>query len=953
MATNYYDAEAFQKVASLHKKQLSLIHLNAQSLQNKKESVDLLLNNLNHRFDFLAFTETWSIDNRDNIQFTNYSCASICRENKRGGGVSIYVHESVKYNIVEEYTVISTHFESVMVKCQSLLVAALYRPPSGAMTNFLDFIYEMLEYCEKSGARAIITGDFNIDMLSSSCNKQNFLDQMLSFGYENTIYVATRITQLTETALDLCFTNCKNEVCAGVLTAGVSDHLPIFAFFTWAIKQRSPVNPTHYRKINQENIKVFQNVIARESWNGVYNNADPVSAYDIFITKITELYDLAFPFVAYKKPKKARKPWIDAALLKRMKARDKLFTEFIKSKRLKYLMEFKQVRNKLASDIKKARINYYENKFANILNDQKAIWNTINDLLQHKNTKTISEVQIEGRSYSGTQLAHMFNDHFLRSGASDTSVGAVQPYKSYITACIPESIFLTPTDESEVALLIKNLNNNSAAGFDGLKAEPLKAVSENISAPFSHICNLILNTGTFPDKLKVAKVSVIHKGGDENDMGNYRPISVLPIFSKIIERVIYVRFANFCSSKKVITEHQYGFQKNKFTEKALLSIKDKIIDNFEQKRLTIGIFLDFKKAFDSIKHEILLQKITEYGIRGSSLNLIRSYLSNRFQYTDMKHSKSEMGKINYGVPQGSILGPLLFLLYINDIVNVPLTADIILYADDTNVFFSGQDISSIEKQANLWLNNLSLWLKINQLELNIKKTKYIIFHPRNHSILRNTQLSFRGVSIERVQTQKFLGVIFHETLNWSSHIDKLRTQVSRSIGVIGKIRCFLPLWVTKQLYYALVYSRIQYCLLIWGSTTKTNKIGIHRLQKRMLRIIENVPRRTPSAPLFLKHGILTFENIFHKKLATVIYDQIKSNAVKFHDAYSRKLPMYNFRRTTYYSERTRTNYGRQKLAHLIPSFLNSNTMATTIVNESQSPAIFKKKIHAYLLMLQT
>lgn len=180
----------------------------------------------------------------------------------------------------------------------------------------------------------------------------------------------------------------------------------------------------------------------------------------------------------------------------------------------------------------------------------------------------------------------------------------------------------------------------------------------------------------------------------------------------------------------------------------------------------------------------------------------------------MKHSKSEMGKINYGVPQGSILGPLLFLLYINDIVNVPLTADIILYADDTNVFFSGQDISSIEKQANLWLNNLSLWLKINQLELNIKKTKHITYHPRKHSVLRNTQLSFRGVSIEQVQTQKFLGVIFHETLNWSSHIDKLRTQVSRSIGVIGKIRCFLPLWVTKQLYYALVYSRIQYCLVI-------------------------------------------------------------------------------------------------------------------------------------------
>lgn len=189
-------------------------------------------------------------------------------------------------------------------------------------------------------------------------------------------------------------------------------------------------------------------------------------------------------------------------------------------------------------------------------------------------------------------------------------------------------------------------------------------------------------------------------------MNNYRPISVLPIFSKVIEQVINTRILSFCRTNHIIAEQQYGFQKQKSTEMAILNVKDKIIDNFEQKLFTIGVFLDFKKAFDSIEHDILFQKLEIYGIRGTCLSLIKSYLHNRLQYTEIGHARSSFGQIKYGVPQGPILGPLLFLLYINDIVNLPLTPDIILYADDTNVFFSGRDLALLERQTNLWLANL-------------------------------------------------------------------------------------------------------------------------------------------------------------------------------------------------------------------------------------------------------
>lgn len=949
----YYDAYSFQRLnLSRDKKQLSLLHLNSQSLRNKKEAVDILLDTLKHNFDFLAFTETWFTSCEDAVPFTGYNRVTVCRENKRGGGVAIYIHDSLKFDVISEYTVMASDFESVMVRSENLFLVVIYRPPSGTASSFLDFVRELLEFCELQDARVIVTGDFNIDMLSTSATKQNLLDTMLCFGYENQIHVPTRVTETSETLLDLCFTNCKSEICAGVVIPGVSDHFPIFASIRSHKTKWKKINPTYYRKITTEKIQTFQGLVIAADWSEMLQITEPVHAYEAFMLKITQLYDQAFPLVLLKTTKKARKPWIDASLLKRIKERDNLFSTFIKTKQIDYLRHFKQFRNKLGFDIKRARIQYYEHRFAAVMNDQKAVWNTMNDLLFSSNKKTITELTIEGKSCSGTLLADMFNNHFLKSGACENSASTDTGCEPYITKNVTKSIFLAPTDESEVHSFIMNLPNNSAAGVDGIKAEPLKAVSQYISLPLSHICNLILSTGVFPDKLKIARVSIIHKGGNENDLNNYRPISVLPIFSKVIERVLYVRITNFCSQENIITKQQYGFQKKKSTEQALLSIKDKIINNFEQRYYTLGIFLDFKKAFDSIKHEILLVKLNQYGIRGVSLKLISSYLTNRFQYCVTQHAISKMDKIKYGVPQGSILGPLLFLLYINDIINIRLTPDMVLYADDTNVFFSGKDIDSLEKQANRWLQHLSIWLTANKLELNTKKTKYVIFRPKNKRVPRDIQVKFRGDLIERVTCQKFLGIIFHETLDWTYHINKVRTDLSRQIGVIGKIRCFLPIWVTKQLYYSLVYSRIHYCLLIWGTTTKTNKESIHKLQKRIVRIIEGVRPRTHSTPLFHKHNILTFENIIYKKIAAVIYDKLKSNAVAFHDAYSQRHHTYSFRRITYCSERMRTNYGTQKLTHMIPKLLNVHPTITTIVQESRSVIAFKKKIHTYLLMLQ-
>lgn len=285
----------------------------------------------------------------------------------------------------------------------------------------------------------------------------------------------------------------------------------------------------------------------------------------------------------------------------------------------------------------------------------------------------------------------------------------------------------------------------------------------------------------------------------------------------------------------------------------------------EQKLYTIGVFIDFKKAFDSIKHHILMQKLSRYGIRGICSDLIKSYLCNRFQYTEIEHARSKQGKLNFGVPQGSILGPLLFLLYINDIVHISSTAELILYADDTNIFFSGSDLAPLQTLTNAWLEKLSVWLEANQLSLNTNKTKFVVFRPKNKGVSHQISITFRGTTIEQVPSHQFLGVTFNENLNWSAHINRIRTDVSRSIGVIYKLKQLLPTWLKKQLYFALVHSRLSYCSLVWGTTGKVNLDNLLVLQKKVVRLVENESPRTHAAPLFHKHSILTIQNSINKK----------------------------------------------------------------------------------------
>ena len=286
---------------------------------------------------------------------------------------------------------------------------------------------------------------------------------------------------------------------------------------------------------------------------------------------------------------------------------------------------------------------------------------------------------------------------------------------------------------------------------------------------------LFIINGVVPNELKVAKVVPIYKSGDRRLINNYRPVSVLPSFSKILEKLMYNRISNFIHKHSLLNEYQFGFWQNQ----ALIVLLDKITAALDKGDIVLGVFLDFSKAFDTVDHQILLNKMYKYGIRGIAFKWMESYLSNRRQFVLFKDVQTEYATVTCGVPQGSIMGPLLFLLYVNDIANVSTSLYLpILFADDTNVFLTGNNIDQMIEIMNGELNNVFLGLNSNKLSLNVKKTQFMVFSLRKH-IITNTDMCINNQIIDRVEHTMFLGVILDSHLRWSYHIQHVKIEIAK------------------------------------------------------------------------------------------------------------------------------------------------------------------------------
>ena len=492
----------------------------------------------------------------------------------------------------------------------------------------------------------------------------------------------------------------QNKCSSGNLILDISDHLPNFSFID--IKTKSINDRPFIRLFTEKKIKLFKDNIHNENPLIEDNNLNDVDlSFGIFSDNYLNLYNKYFPFIKQSRKSFKDKPFITNGIKVSIKYKNKLYKKYIDNPNYANEIAWKKFRNKTNAIIKKSQENYYKTLINSHNNNSKNLWKIFGNILNKnkQSHKRIINININDKILEDKQkITECFNNFFCNIGknlANKFGNDNNEDFKRYLNDPAEQSLLLYRIKQEEIKNAIINLKNTNSSGYDEITSKFVKLSSPLIIPALEKLFNLSLSSGIYPSNLKLAKVLPIYKKGDSKSLNNYRPISILSTLNKIYEKILYARLVSYIEKFNIFYKFQFGFRTNHSTEHALIEIVDQIRLSIDKNELTCGIFIDLSKAFDTVNHDILLKKLDHYGIKGNALNLFMSYLKNRKQYTMIESNKSKTSNISCGVPQGSVLGPLLFLLFINDLPNCCPSGKIRIFADDTNVFFIAKILKTL------------------------------------------------------------------------------------------------------------------------------------------------------------------------------------------------------------------------------------------------------------------
>ena len=962
------------------------------------------MKSLNAEFSVIGIAET-NIDTMHKDLYKlgdNYSSVYLSKlENKaKGSGIGMYINSNHNYIILEEMCYSSENLQSLFVKItnrgEPTVVGVLYRPPNGNMSQFN---LEIIDIISKVGdSVCYIMGDFNVDMFTLSNNlSKEFEEIIVSNGYIPTISVATHQQEgCRKTCIDNIFTNIKQPIdilCSGSIKGNISSHCGIFQISEYVPGRKNSPTVSKIKieyEYSRERVGKFI-CLFRES----VTNETPDSMESLMST-LSTCIDRACKLLKPKTTKRnsINNPWITQEIIESIAKNDELYENWATSRRLgqNKANNLKQIsktyQKTLRWQIKKAKSKYYLSKFNDSNGDRRKAWKLINTLRgKSKHSIKPSFIIDSERIVCRRIIASKFQETFVnlaknlnKEAYSEIPLSEYPPFHSYLNNSPEGSLMLEDCTEDEIVSIIKELEIGKSSDIPIML---IKAVQVQLAPVLTNIYNDCMTKGVFPQILKTSRITPIFKKGDAERFENYRPVSTLPIFGKIFEKVLYRRLVSFLDSKGVLNECQFGFRKNHSTVHAIHHSVDIVKEALGRGQEVLGIFIDLSKAFDTIDHKMLLSKLEHYGIRGNANCLIRSYLTGRSQYTEVLGEKSRLDDVLFGVPQGSVLGPLLFIIYINDIINCVngiLGIKLVLYADDTNVFIIGNNRRDLIRTGAIVLDAINRYMKSNLLHINVGKCCYIHFckgKSRLDNVDKDSQhdeLRISGKIIEEVDSTKFLGVTIDKHLTWQAHCESLHKKLKSATGILKRIRPNIPKECYKTLYHTLFESHLSYCITVFGNANKNfiNKLFI--TQKHCLRILfgdleayldkfntscrvrslesqilgSSFYCREHTKPLFKDNLIMTVHNlvIYHTCLETLKIVQNHSpsslySAITLSDRNNGNLMLYT-RDISYFAEQRVGIWNRcvnSTIKHLPPAFVKLSLFKNVIkrkILEAQS-----------------
>ena len=903
MNCSYSDIQQLSSSANVN--QLTVLTLNIQSLPAKFQEFTNFINDFRisqNEPDIICLQEIWQIEDPTQFSLPGYHNIELnLRNSAKGGGVGIYMKQNLSYKILPQFSyhverILETLFVEIMLPDKKkFVIGSLYRPgtkyPGLTFTDqfaqFSDMLSNLLSQLNDYSNNVSIYGDFNLDLLKATENKfiNEYINNIFSNGYLQIVLKPTRLTTHSATLIDHIITNCKStNHNSYILCDQISDHFPIIHLLETAKPKLTP-SPQPSRNFSIPNINKFKSAIKNYNWNHVLLESCADKATTNFANTFNFLYDIYFP-LKQTKPNinhNPYEPWMSGGILTSRRRRALLHKMSLKNPSECNINLFKKYRNLYNQVIKLAKKLYYERQFKLHQKDCRKTWQILySSIRKNKQTKQhCTRLQVDGRETSDpNQMAKLFNEHFTNmasgvvAGLNPTNLCPLDKLEQVNSSF---SLSDTPITFEEIINAVDLLPDKKTADASGVSSNFLKQTIYAIIQPLHHIFNLSISTGSVPSLFKIAKIIPIYKNGDKSNPDNYRPISLLNTFSKLLEKIVAKRLVCYLESNNILSKWQFGFRSGHSTTHPMVYLLNKITESLNEKKFGLAIFCDLKKAFDTCNHKILLSKLSRYGIGGLSLKWFQSYLNNRKQFVHIGGANSNLLDIELGVPQGSILGPTLFLLYINDL---PLHTKLLslLFADDTTLFASSSDLVTLVSFVNMEFKKICNFFRANLLVLHPEKTKFMIFTKNKVNMdvqlftnnnNENENFLIHVHSIHRVDESsstpaiKFLGVYFDENLNFNFQINSLKKKLSKALYSLRIAKNILSSKSLLLLYYSLFHSHLLYANIVWSCTSSKKINEVFRMQKNAIRIISKAKYNAHTEPLFKNLEILPLPDLIH------------------------------------------------------------------------------------------